>query len=110
MSPVPNHKFKSISNIVAEVVSKHLPKGDIDALSKQLERIISCWPSCCGEHLSQNVKPVRLDENVLILETHSPVWASKMRYSMKSTLVRLNQLGFNQVDTLKVRINPRISE
>ncbi len=105
---MPNHKFRSISNIVAEVVSKHLPSGDIDALSKQLDRINKCWPSCCSELLSQNVKPVRLDENVLILETHSPVWANKMRYSTKLTLVRLNQLGFNQIDTLKVKINPRL--
>lgn len=110
MSPSPNHKFKSISSIVAEVVNKHLPEGDIEALSKQLDRIISCWPSCCSELLSQNVLPVRLDENILLLETHSPVWANKMRYSMKSTLQRLHQLGFNQIDTLKVKINPRISK
>ena len=105
----PTHKFKSISNIVAEVVNKHLPAGDIDALSKQLDRIISCWPSCCSENLSQNVTPVRLDNNVLIVETHSPVWANKMRYSVKSTVSRLNQLGFKQIDTLKVTINPRIA-
>lgn len=102
-----NHTFKSISNVVAEVINKHMPAGDIEALSRQLDRVISCWPSCCSESLSQNVRPVRLDANILILETHSPVWASKMRYSMKSTLARLNQLGFKQIDTLKVKINPR---
>jgi hypothetical protein len=106
----PNHKFKSISDIVTDVVNKHLPAGDIDAISKQLDRIISCWSSCCSENLSQNVTPVRLDENVLIVETHSPVWANKMRYCVKSTVVRLNQLGFRQIDTLKVKINPRLSK
>ena len=110
MSVQPNHKFKSISNIVTEVVNKHLPTGDIEALSKQLDRIISCWPRCCNELLSQNIKPIRLDENVLIVETHSPVWANKMRYSIKSTLTRLDQLGFNQIDTIKVQINPRLSK
>lgn len=106
----PRHKFKSISEIVTNVVNQHLPAGDIDALSRQLDRINSCWSSCCSENLSQNVKPVRLAENVLILETHSPVWANKMRYCIKPTLVRLNRLGFKQIDTLKVKINPRLSE
>ena len=110
MSVHSNHKFKPISNIVAEVVSKHLPTGDIEALSKQLDRIVSCWPRCCNELLSQNIKPIRLDGNVLIVETHSPVWANKMRYSIKSTLSHLNKLGFNQIDTIKVQVNPRISK
>ena len=83
---MPSHNFKSIADIVGDVVNKHLPEGDIDALSKQLDRIITCWPRCTNDLLSQNVKPVRLDEELLIVETHSPVWANKMRYSVKTAL------------------------
>ena len=104
------HNFKPISDIVDEVVTKHLPKGDVDVLSKQLDRIILCWPRCTNDLISQNVKPIRIIENELILETHSPVWANKMRYLQTRTLNRLNELGFAQIHSIRVKINPHLAE
>ncbi len=106
---MPTHQFKSIADIVDNVVSKHLPEGDINALSKQLDRIITCWPRCTPELLSQNVKPVRLDEEILIVETHSPIWANKMRYSVRSALAKLHELGFKEIKFIKIKVNPRLS-
>lgn len=106
---MPTHQFKSTADIVDNVIRKHLPEGDIHALSRQLDRIITCWPRCTTELLSQNVKPVRLDEEQLIVETHSPVWANKMRYSVKSALRKLHELGFKEVKFIKIKVNPRIA-
>ncbi len=104
-----NHHFKSIADIVDDVVNKHLPEGDINALSKQLDRIITCWPQCTTELLSQNIKPVRLDDEILIVETHSPVWANKMRYSVRQSLAKLHELGFKEIKFIKIKVNPRKS-
>ena len=107
---MPTHQFKSIADIVDNVVNKHLPEGDTNALSKQLDRIITCWPRCTTELLSQNVMPVRLDEEILIVETHSPVWANKMRYSVKSALAKLHELGFKEIKFIKIKVNPRLNK
>jgi len=106
---MPVNQFKSIADIVDDVVNRHLPEGDINALSKQLDRIISCWPQCTNDQLSHNVKPVRLDDEVLIIETHSPVWANKMRYSVKAVLWKLHQLGFKEIKYIKIKVNPRLN-
>jgi len=107
MADNPYHHFKSIHDLVDEVVNKHMPSGDINASSKQFKRIQASWPDCAPEMICQNVKPVRLDNGTLVVETHSPVWANNARYTMKSCLVKLHALGFDEIEYIKVRVNPK---
>ena len=103
----PYHRFKSIDKLVGEVVNKHLPTGDTEAVSRQFDRIKGCWPDCAPDLVSQNIKPVRLDKGILHVETHSPVWANKGRYMMKSILVKLHAFGFVEIKKIRIRVNPK---
>ena len=63
-------------------VMKHL-----DAPNPSIvEAVFSRWPELVGEVIADNVRPARITDGELILETDSPAWVSEMRWMSEEIL------------------------
>ena len=62
------------------------------------------WEEAVGPAVAANVRPVRLEHGVLLVEVDDPAWATHVRFLADDLLARLKSLVGVQVDALEVRV------
>ena len=74
---------------------------------RQVGGVFGRWDQVVGEVIAAHVRPVRLDERVLVVEVDEPAWATQVTFLSDDLRARLlSEIGV-EVDRLEVRVAGR---
>ena len=65
------------------------------------------WNEAVGEQVAQHVKPVKLDDGVLVVEVDDPAWATQVKFLSTMITERLMTVAEVRVDRIDVRVERR---
>lgn len=65
------------------------------------------WVDAVGDQVAQHVKPVKLDQGVLVVEVDDPAWATQVKFLTTMIIGRLQEVANVQVDRIEVRVERR---
>ena len=73
--------------------------------SRSLSRLFSGWEDIVGPAVAAHVRPVRLDEEALVVTVDHPAWATQVRHLGDDVLDRVAIVtGLARPDRLDVRV------
>lgn len=67
------------------------------------------WEEAVGEQVAGHVKPVKLDEGILLVEVDDPAWATQVKFLAPTITERLAEVAGVRVDRIDVRVERRSS-
>lgn len=67
------------------------------------------WDEAVGEQVAAHVKPVKLDEGVLVVEVDDPAWATQVKFLAPTITQRLGDVAGVRVERIEVRVDRRSS-
>lgn len=67
------------------------------------------WDEAVGVQIADHVKPVKLDEGVLLVEVDDPAWATQVKFLAATITQRLGEVAGVQVERIEVRVERRSS-
>lgn len=67
------------------------------------------WEDAVGAQVAGHVKPVKLDEGVLVVEVDDPAWATQVRFLAPTITERLLEVAGVRVERIDVRVERRNS-
>jgi predicted nucleic acid-binding Zn ribbon protein len=70
----------------------------------QIGGVFGKWPDAVGPNVAAHVRPVRLDEGVLIVEADDPAWATQVKFLSGTITERLAEVAKVQVERIEVRV------
>ncbi len=65
------------------------------------------WHEAVGDQVAEHVKPVKLDEGVLVVEVDDPAWATQVKFLTTMIIDRLREIADVHVDRIDVRVERR---
>jgi hypothetical protein len=65
------------------------------------------WDEAVGEQVAQHVKPIKLDDRVLVVEVDDPAWATQVKFLTTMIIERLMTVADVRVDRIDVRVERR---
>lgn len=65
------------------------------------------WVEAVGDQVAQHVKPVKLDQGVLIAEVDDPAWATQVKFLTPMIIERLQEVAGVTVERIEVRVERR---
>ncbi|WP_420452043.1 DciA family protein [Ilumatobacter sp.] len=73
----------------------------------QVAGVFGRWDTAVGPQIADHVRPIRLDEAVLLVETDSATWATQVRFLAGSIIERLREEAGVEIDRIEVRVASR---
>jgi predicted nucleic acid-binding Zn ribbon protein len=70
----------------------------------QIGGLFGRWDDAVGPAVSAHVRPIRLDEGVLIVEVDEPAWATQVKFLSTTIIDRLAEVAHVRVERLEVRV------
>lgn len=67
------------------------------------------WDEAVGPQVAEHVRPVKLDEGVLVVQVDDPAWATQVRFLAHTITERLFVVAKVEVDRIEVRVDQRNS-
>jgi predicted nucleic acid-binding Zn ribbon protein len=67
------------------------------------------WEEAVGAQVAGHVKPVKLDEGVLVVEVDDPAWATQVKFLAPMITERLLEVADVRVERIEVRVERRSS-
>ncbi|NNE11667.1 MAG: DUF721 domain-containing protein [Ilumatobacter sp.] len=67
------------------------------------------WTEAVGEQVAEHVRPVKLDERILVVEVDDPAWATQVKFLTTMITGRLQEVAGVEVDRIDVRVDRRNS-
>ena len=65
------------------------------------------WIDAVGDQVAQHVKPVKLDQGVLVVEVDDPAWATQVKFLTPMITSRLLEVANVRVERIEVRVERR---
>ncbi|GMR21415.1 MAG: hypothetical protein BMS9Abin36_2015 [Gammaproteobacteria bacterium] len=95
----------AISNFLPDRLIKTIrQKAGTDAL------LGSCWQREVSAPLNEHTRPIRFEQGVLVVETESSAWASRLRFEIPSWVAHLQRFPeFEGLHEIKVKVIPKNS-
>lgn len=76
---------------------------------KAVSGVFGRWEEAVGAQVATHVKPVKLDEKVLVVEVDDPAWATQVKFLATTITQRLAEVAGVEVDRIEVRVDRRSS-
>lgn len=70
----------------------------------QIGGVFGRWDEAVGPAVAAHVRPVRLDEGVLIVEADEPAWATQVKFLSGTITTRLAEVAGVQIERVEVRV------
>lgn len=67
------------------------------------------WDDAVGAQVAAHVRPVKLDDGVLVVEVDDPAWATQVRFLIPTITQRLVEVASVRVERIEVRVDRRSS-
>ena len=65
------------------------------------------WDEAVGEQVATHVRPIKLDEAVLVVEVDDPAWATQVKFLSSNIIARLHEVAGVRVERIDVRVERR---
>jgi predicted nucleic acid-binding Zn ribbon protein len=65
------------------------------------------WDEAVGEQVAQHVRPLKLDEGVLVVEVDDPAWATQVKFLTPMITERLLGVAGVRIERIDVRVERR---
>lgn len=69
--------------------------------------VFSRWTELVGDAVAAHVRPLKLDQETLIVEVDDPAWATQMKFLEEDVIRRLRETGDMSVRRLDIRVRRR---
>ena len=70
----------------------------------QIGGVFGRWPDAVGENVAAHVRPVRLDQGVLVVEADDPAWATQVKFLSGTITARLAEVARVEIERIEVRV------
>jgi len=74
---------------------------------KAVSGVFGRWTDAVGPHVADHVRPLKLDERVLVVEVDDPAWATQVKFLTPTIIERLAATAGVEVDRVEVRVDRR---
>jgi predicted nucleic acid-binding Zn ribbon protein len=65
------------------------------------------WADAVGEQIADHVRPLKLDEGVLVVEVDDPAWATQVKFLVPTIIERLREVAGVEIERVEVRVDRR---
>ncbi len=65
------------------------------------------WVDAVGEQVAERVRPLKLDERVLVVEVDDPAWATQVKFLTATIIERLREVAGVEIERVEVRVDRR---
>jgi predicted nucleic acid-binding Zn ribbon protein len=65
------------------------------------------WAEAVGDQVAAHVRPVKLDEAVLMVEVDDPAWATQVKFLSPMIIERLMSVAGVRIERIEVRVERR---
>ena len=65
------------------------------------------WVDAVGEQVAEHVRPLKLDERVLVVEVDDPAWATQVKFLTPTIIDRLREVAGVEIERVEVRVDRR---
>ena len=72
----------------------------------QIGGVFGRWEDAVGPNVSAHVRPVRLDDGVLVVEADEPAWATQVKFLSGEIISRLAEVAHVKIERIEVRVGP----
>jgi predicted nucleic acid-binding Zn ribbon protein len=87
---------------VGESLPRVLGRLGAAASPATMEAVFSRWGEIAGADLCEHVRPVRVDDRVLVVAADHPAWATRARMQSGRILAQVAALGDHALERLEV--------
>lgn len=70
----------------------------------QIGGVFGKWADAVGPNVAAHVRPVRLDQGVLTVESDDVAWATQVKFLSATIIARLEEVARVQVERVEVRV------
>jgi predicted nucleic acid-binding Zn ribbon protein len=70
----------------------------------QIGGVFGRWDEAVGPTVSAHVRPVRLDDGVLVVEADEPGWATQVKFLSGDIIGRLADVAHVRIERIEVRV------
>ena len=70
----------------------------------QIGGVFGRWADAVGENVAAHVRPVRLDQAILLVEADDSAWATQVKFLSGTIIARLAEVANVQVSRIDVRV------
>ncbi len=74
---------------------------------REVSGVFGRWEQAVGEQVAAHVKPVKLDEGVLVVEVDDPSWATHVKFLSGTIVDRLDEIAGVQIERVEIRVSRR---
>ncbi len=65
------------------------------------------WRDAVGEQVAEHVRPLKLDERVLVVEVDDPAWATQVKFLSSTIIDKLLTVAGVEIERIEVRVDRR---
>jgi predicted nucleic acid-binding Zn ribbon protein len=87
---------------VGESLPRVLGRLGAAATPATMEAVFTRWSEIAGADLSEHVRPVRVDDRVLVVAADHPAWATRARMQSGRILAQVGVMGDHALERLEV--------
>ncbi len=74
---------------------------------REVSGVFGRWEQAVGEQVAAHVKPVKLDEGVLVVEVDDPSWATHVKFLSGTIVDRLDEIAGVRIERVEIRVSRR---
>ena len=74
---------------------------------KAVSGLFGRWVEAVGPQVAEHVRPLKLDERVLVVEVDDPAWATQVKFLTPTIIERLASVAGVEIDRVDVRVDRR---
>lgn len=74
---------------------------------KAVGGVFGRWRDAVGDQVAEHVRPLKLDERVLVVEVDDPAWATQVKFLTTTIIQRLFEVAGVEIDRIEVRVDRR---
>jgi predicted nucleic acid-binding Zn ribbon protein len=87
---------------VSESIAKVLGRIGASPSPQTMELLFSRWDEVAGPALAGHLRPMRLQDSVLVVGADHPAWATRARMESERLLSRIRELGDSTITRIEV--------
>ncbi len=65
------------------------------------------WRDAVGDQVAEHVRPLKLDERVLVVEVDDPAWATQVKFLSSTIIEKLLAVAGVEIERIEVRVDRR---
>jgi predicted nucleic acid-binding Zn ribbon protein len=87
---------------LGQAMARVLGRLGVSPSATTMEVVFTRWDEVVGAELSAHVRPVRLQDSVLVVGVDHPTWATRARMESGRIIARVRELGDTTIERVEV--------